>query len=161
MRPVFTSLWWLALCLVTGCYGCEDSAEGVRQRYVTSHRDTFTFTSGTRARIEGPLGDLLHEQGYTLERAPVGADKLVAKRQVKGHAEEYVVHFIDLRTRAELRIELVHLSYNADGTVASSYRDTDLEWELIQRVEPDRALAIMNEANTRADKVPPRTRPGN
>ncbi|MEO8702512.1 MAG: hypothetical protein ABI867_20880 [Kofleriaceae bacterium] len=146
------------LVFMVGCYSCEDSAEGVRQRYVTSHRDTFTFTSGTRARLAQPLSDLLAEKGYTLEPAPVTADKLVAKRQNKKTSEEYVVHLIDLRQRAELMVQLVHVTYAADGTVESSDRDTELEWQLIQRVDPDRALAIMNEANSRADKVPPRTR---
>jgi hypothetical protein len=70
--------------------------------------------------------------------------------------DEYAIHVVDLRWRTGFTVQLVKISRNPDGSVDVSYRDDKLEWELIQRADPDRAADIMAKANDKADKVAPR-----
>lgn len=141
--------------LLTGCDYSETS-DSVREKYVDRHRDTFVFEGAARDRVTTPLRELLAEHGFELPDIAPNATTVHAKRKRTG--EEYAVHFIQLRQRVGFTIQLVKIMRDANGEVTSSYRDVDLEWELIQRADPDRALAIMANANERADKVPPKTR---
>jgi hypothetical protein len=149
----------LVIALLAGCDHSETSSD-VREKYVARHRDTFVFEGASRDHVMEPLRVLLAEHGYPVLDAPANATMLATKRRMlaNGESEEYAVHFIKLRQRPAFTVQLVKISRDAKGEIWSSYRDEALEWELIQRAEPDRALAIMAVANDRADKVPPKTR---
>jgi len=143
-----------ALTLVLAA-GCDETSEGVRHSYVERHRDSFVYYN--RPRTLAALKSVLAEDGYELVDAPLTSNELhTAPRSVGDDSVEIAVHVLDLKLRTGFLVELVHITRDKSGTVTASRRDQDLEWELIQRADPDGALAIMQTANERADKVAPR-----
>jgi hypothetical protein len=152
----------IAFSLASSLAGCDysETSSDVREKYVDRHRDTFVFEGASRDHVTTPLRELLDEQGFPLlETLPNAATFHTKRRAARdGSSEEYAVHFIQLHQRPAFTVQLVKISRDPKGEVSSSYRDEKLEWELIQRADPDRALSIMASANERADKVPPKTR---
>jgi hypothetical protein len=147
-------LFVIALVLA-GCDHSETSSD-VHHKYVARHRDTFVFEGASRDHVIAPLRALLAERGFELGDVRPDATSVTTELRARTR-EEYVVHFIALRQRPAFTIQLVKVTRDTDDEVVSSVRDEELEWELIQRAEPDRALAIMETANARADKVPVKT----
>lgn len=149
--PSLLRLGFLSLLLLAGC---PESSEQVRTHYVDRHHDTFVFELRDRDRVIGLARELLAEHGFRLEDA-AGSTTL---RTAPHRRVVYAVHLVPLRQRPGFLVQLVRMHHDDEGAVTSSGRDEELEWQLIQRAEPDRALAIMERANERADRVPPRTR---
>ena len=155
------SLIRLCLCAlvlaltVTACSACDETSSGVSHDYVQRHREAFAYEI-PRDQLLAALRDLLADKGMTLVDAPPGATTLhtTAARE-GGGTDEYAVHLLPLRS-GEMMVQLVLISRDDKGQIVSSLRDEELEWQLVQRAEPDRALAIMNTANQRADHVAPR-----
>ena len=136
---------------------CDETAGGVRHDYVTRHRDAFVFEM-PRADVVDALRGLLAEQGYELIENRGDSMRTKIRTDGQGRTQEYVVHFLDLKKKHGFMVQLVHVTKETDGMVASSYRDEDREWELIQRADPDAAYEIMSKANARADRVAPRAK---
>jgi hypothetical protein len=159
---VFTLLALLALSLATAC---EETSTQVHHAYLDRHRDAYVYEGADRARVIAPLRGLLAERGYELiedrstRASGANHETLHTRPRVRGAgATEYVVHVIPLRLRPAFVVQLVQITRDGDGEVVSSVRDDGLEWELIQRADPDGALEIIARANERADKVPPSRR---
>lgn len=137
--------------------GCGETAGGVGRDYVTRHRDAFVFES-PRADVVDALRGVLAEQGFELIENRGETMRTKTKPDPNGGTQEYAIHFLELKKKRGFMVQLVHLTKAADGTVASSYRDEEREWELIQRADPDAAYEIMSKANARADRVAPRAK---
>ncbi len=137
--------------------GCDETAGGVRDDYVTRHRDAFIYEM-PRADIVDAVRGVLAEQGYELIENRGDSMRTKIRPDGQGRTQEYVVHFLELKKKHGFMVQLVHVTKEADGMVASSYRDEDREWELIQRADPDAAYEIMSKANARADRVAPRAK---
>jgi hypothetical protein len=145
---------YLAVAL-TACNSCDETSYDVQTRYVDRHRDAFVFKI-SRDPLVATLRDVLAEQGFDLDDAPPGATTLHARaRHTTNTAVEYTVHLEPLQAGGAL-VELMRTTKDDQGNIQSSIRDTELEWELIQRCEPDRAAKILQAAADRADQVAPR-----
>lgn len=147
MRP------FLILSLLT-LAACDETSEGVRHAYVDRHADSFVYEGTTQEHVMSSLKSVLDERGYTV--SPTEEPGAFKALRLGKSPDEYSVHFVNLRWRKGFLVQLVHVSRDKEGGVSSSYRDDKLEWELIQRADPDRAVEIMAAANAAADKVPPR-----
>lgn len=150
MRP--SSLLILSLFTLAAC---DETSESVRHDYVDRHSDAFLYEGTTHDYVMVAVRSVLGERGYTVSPTEE-AGGFKAMRTGKS-PDEYSVHVVDLRWRRGFMVQLLHISRDKDGNVTSSYRDDKLEWEVIQRADPDKALQIMAAANAAADKVPPRT----
>ena len=142
MQPAagMRALLVVLLLVITGC----DEPAGAGQRdQVSRQRDSFVFEM-PRADIVDALRGVLAEQGYELIENRGETMRTKARPAPNGGTQEYAVHFLELRKQHGYMVQLVHLTRDADGTVAWSMRDEDREWELIQRADPDAAYAIMN-----------------
>lgn len=134
--------------------GCQETSEQVRTHYVDRHQDTFVFELRDRDRVVGLARELLAEHGFRFEdSADPNTLRTTLHRRVR-----YAVHVLPLRQRPGFLVQLVRMDHDADGAVLGTQRDEQLEWQLIQRADPDRALTIMEQANERADRVPARSR---
>jgi len=151
MRPFII----LALALAA----CDETAEGVRRNYVDRHSDAFLYQGTTHDYVLHALRGVMDDQGMDVVATE---DPLMFKAVSRAAAapnrrhDEYAVHIVDLRWRKGFMVQLVKITREPDGSVYTSYRDDQLEWELIQRADPDRAAEIMAKANDQADKVRPR-----
>lgn len=150
IRPVL--LWFLTLA------ACDETASSVSRDYVDRHREAFEFHAD-RAKVVDGIRGILADRGLTLVE-PTTGDTLhsTAGEPSLGSTTEYTIHLIPARDGMLVHLVRQFRDQQGSGAIYSAARATDLEWELAQRVEPDRALAITQQANTRADKVSPRAR---
>jgi len=150
MRP-FLILFLLSVV------ACDETSEGVRRNYIDRHRESFIFEGTTKDYVLGVLRGVMEDEGHEVLPTEDGSTfKTTSIKDAGGRDENYTIRFVDLRWRKGFRVHLMHITRNPDGSVWSSYRDEKLEWELIQRADPDRAETILSKAAERADKVPPR-----
>ena len=155
--PSCLRLWLCGLLLATACNACDETASVVQHDYVERHQEEFVFMI-PRDQLLAALSDLLADKGLSLVDAPPTATTLHTTRARRnGYDEEYAIHLLPLRSGG-MMVQLVSIGRDDQGKIFSSQRDPDFEWDLIQRAEPDRALAIMRTANGRADHVAPRAR---
>jgi hypothetical protein len=152
MRPGLIYASWL--CLMLPLTACETSPAGEYQRTVEVERESFVYKAPA-AEIYRQAVALLAERGHPLPTAPVVVDATVESPWIPpggGDQRRFLLRII----RADRDRHLVHLTGQAraaDGHIYSSFRWTDLEWELIQRVEPARAIDIADKANRAANDV--------
>lgn len=142
-------LCYLALLIITAA--CDPSPEGERQYKLKEEVQSFVYRK-PKELIRAEVTRLLAEHGHTL---PPGAEETPWKT-LSRYQEQYVVRFIDLEKGGTF-VHIVVLHKFEDGSV-SRQRHDDLEWELIQRVEPDRSLEIANRATKRGEEVHRRRR---
>jgi len=133
---------------------CDETSAGVRQGYVERHRDAFVYRA-PREQIVSALRELLAEHDVQLASDPASATLHTSVAKTRYESTAYVVHVIPLRAGG-YQVQIVAVVHDSDGALKYSMRREDDEWQLIERVEPDRALAITEAANARADKVAPR-----
>ena len=147
-------LHWIAglLLLATAC-DRDESSDHVRESYKDRHQDTFVFHADRAAILHG-LDTILADRGLTLTTAT--GDTITTTMSAGMGRESLSIHLI--KSLDGYLVHIVTVRHDETGAVYNSDRDTAAEWELAQRVEPDRALAILNDANTRADKVAPASR---
>lgn len=143
----------LAIWIVALVAACDVSPEGARQQKINAEEQTFVFHTPP-ARTYDMARELIGEKGFTLPPGPPVMDRDIATDWVPGGlgGERFLVRFIRVGPSAYL-VHLVGQSRDRDGKIYSRLRWTDLEWELIQRAEPSRALSIAKAANRRADQV--------
>ncbi len=137
---------------------CDETSEGVRQNYVDRQRDGFVYEGTTHDHVVNALRTLFSDYGYTVT-AGDSPGSFITSTHNKGAGrwfEHYRIRIVDLRWRTGFTVEILHLEHGKDGNDPTTYRDDNLEWELIQRADPDRAVDIMAKANAKADKVPAR-----
>jgi hypothetical protein len=134
----------------SACGSCGETSTTVQREYVAREREAFVFEV-PRDKLIAELRGVLADRGDELVEADPAAATLHTKLR-RDH--DYVIHIIELRQGCVVHI--IHRTFNGAGEVLEGRIADDLEWELAQRAEPDRAIAIMREANTRADKVPVR-----
>lgn len=146
----------IRLAFLLALAACDETSEGVRQGYVERHREAFVYRV-PHEQIVGALRELLDEHGVQLASDPASATLHTTATKTRYDATEYVVHVIPLRAGG-YQVQIVAVVHDSDGALKYSMRREDYEWDLIQRVEPDRALEITRAANERADKVAPRQR---
>ncbi len=144
-----------SLLAIAGCN--DETADGVRHNYVDRHSDAFVYEGTTHEHVLAAVRSVLADGGYELVPGE-SPDVFTTTNHAaaKKHSDEYVVHVVDLRWRRGFLVQLVKVTRDSDGLVTSSGRDDKLEWEIIQRADPDRAVDIMAKANEKADKVPAR-----
>jgi hypothetical protein len=133
-----------------------ESSEDVRARYVDRHADTFPLTD--RAKAMDALKDVLAEEGYELV-ATTSENKWKTSLKHRYKSTEELSITLIVLVDASLILQIFEITRNEKTTeVESRKQRLDLEWVVVQRAEPDRALALKRKANDRADKVPPITR---
>jgi hypothetical protein len=159
-QPSMTYLVRLSLLLVLVA-GCEDSAEGVRRGYLDRHQSSFVYEGTTRDWVMKSVRTVITDKGFILRDAPEADGTYRTERTSRGKklTGEFIVRFIDLRWRQGFMVHVMYVIYDDNEVAVSSVRDDGVEWEIIQRADPDRAVQMMTKANDRADKVPPRTYP--
>lgn len=135
----------LVLLLVTSA--CRPSPDGERRRKLDEEVASFVFKK-PKALVRSELVRLLAEDGYTL--AP-DADATDGKPSAYDSRHQYLVRFIDL-SRGGFLLQLIEISEHADHTRDRTRRG-DLEWALIERAEPDRAVDMMAVASKRGDEA--------
>jgi hypothetical protein len=140
---------------------CDETAEGVRHDYVDRHSDAFVYTGTTHDYVMTKLRSVMADKGLevvpTSDPTTFNARPRAAPPSNRNY-DGYAIHVVDLRWRTGFTVHIIHQQLAPDGTVTDNmnYRDDRLEWELIQRADPDRAADIMAKANDKADKVAPR-----
>jgi hypothetical protein len=138
------------------CNACDETSGGVHADYLRRHRETFVFRV-PQARIVEGLRGLFAERGLEL-LAPATGDTLQTSRGEPSYdaTTEYTIHLI--ATRSGTLVRMTRSRVDRDGKISSASEAEDLPWQLAERLEPDRALAITEEANRRADDVAPRAK---
>jgi hypothetical protein len=144
------------LAALTALAACDETASSVQRDYVERHEQTFVFTVD-RARLVEGVRQVVADYGLELVE-PTTGDTLHTTRGLpqSDYTTEYTVHLIS--THFGYLVHVIDQARDRDGKVFNSQRATELEWELAQRLEPERALAITEKANKRADRVAPRAR---
>ena len=148
--PSFLRFCVPILLCSSACGSCGETSTTVQRDYVAREREAFVFQV-PRDKLIAELRSVLADRGDDLVEADPAAATLHTKLR---REHDYVIHIVELRDGRAVHI--VHQTFNAAGEVLEGVAALDLEWELAQRAEPDRAIAIMREANQRADKVPVR-----
>jgi len=143
----------LAIWIVALVAACDASPEGARQQKLNAEEQTFVFHTPA-ARTYDMTRELLGEKGFTLPPGPPVMDRDIATDWVPGGlgGKRFLVRFIRVEPSSYL-VHLVSQSRDQNDKIYGRLRWTDLEWELIQRAEPARALGIAKAANHRADQV--------
>jgi hypothetical protein len=141
------------ICLSLPALACESSPAGARQQHIDSARDTFVFRAPAQ-RLYDQARALLGERGHALPAGPAPVDTTIESPWVgpAHHQKRFLVRIIRVDDGRHL-VHLIGQSRGEDGTVFFSERWRELEWELIQRVEPARAVDIARAANKKADDV--------
>jgi hypothetical protein len=148
------SLHKIPILLVLSLASCDETSGGVQQDYMNRHRDSFVFHVD-RAHVVAGVRGVIADKGLELIE-PTSDDTIHTTHGRGGYetTDEYTIHLIP--SKAGYLVHIVLQSRDKDQKILSSLRETDMEWELAQRLEPDRALEITDAANKRADKVAPR-----
>lgn len=143
---------WLLSLGVALCFSCADSGSMARSDYLEEQRESFVFQAPPD-KIFAEVQRLLAEEGYQLEGTATQAVNGVSTpwKQENVGSSQFQVRFIPL-ARGGHFVHIVHLKRYDDGEI-NRYRWTHTEWELVQRVEPDRAAEILQRANQRGDEV--------
>lgn len=153
MRTIaYASILWVTVCLLLPA--CEASPEGTRQSVIHDERDSFAF-DGPPARVYRLAQELVAEKGFVLPDDADPIDRSISTNWKPGtldSEQQFIVRFIGLKNDRFL-VHLIGVSRDRDGNIYHRDRSADLEWELIQRAAPDRALDIATRANHRADAV--------
>lgn len=131
---------------------CDQTPTDVHADYLDRHRDAFIYSVG-RDKIVAELRALIADDGLTLAD-DTGADLRTSRRR---DGLELSIHLAPLAKGGTI-VHVVEIRRDAEGNVTSSTRDEAREWELAQLTEPDRALAILQSANERADEIAPRAK---
>ncbi len=139
------------LSLLVFLAACDETAAGVQRDYVDRHKEAFVFHVD-RAQVIAGLRGVFADDG--LELIDPTTDPIATTESPKH--ETYAIHVI--ATRGGHLVHIVSQLHDDHGKIYATIRDTDKEWELAQRLEPDRALDIEEAANKRADHVAPRAR---
>jgi hypothetical protein len=151
LAPAMT---WQRLCylaLLVTTVACAPSPEGERQSKLHEEVASFVYRK-PKELVRAEVTRLLAEHGHTL---PPGAEETPWKT-IGARQEQFVVRFIDLEKGGTF-VHIVSLNKHEDGSVLR-HRHGDLEWELIQRAEPDRSLEMSNRASKRGEEVHRRRR---
>ena len=141
------------VCLFVPLLACESSPAGARQQHIESERDTFVYRVPAQ-ELYDQARLLLAERGHDLPPAIAPVDTTVESPWVgpARHQKRFLLRIIRV-DKGEFMVHLIGQSRGEDGSVFFSDRWDDLEWELIQRVEPARAVDIARKANKKADDI--------
>ena len=146
MRPALA--YPILLCLLLPA--CEPNPESTRQNVIQRERETFVYHRSA-PELYHQARQLLAERGHELPATPPPVNTTVASPwRSDGH--RFLVRIIPV-DRGEHLVHITGQSRDRDGNVYFSERWNELEWELIQRVEPDRAVDIAAQARRQADDV--------
>jgi len=134
-----------------GCNpGCGPTAENVRQGHIRGRGENFIH-SRSPGEIYALVLEPLTEEGFAMPAGPPPLNVDIASdwKQLPREKSQAIVRFIPLKGG-----HLVHiLEVTENDTGIYRHRWPELEWELILRSEPDRAMAITREAEKRADRL--------
>ena len=146
MKPVHRTLTLLLLGLgaltMLGCGALR--AASARQAHINEQMQNYTY--------EKPLTDIwpearamLFETGYQVRDTGEGSKTLETEwsRSEGGTLVRYLIQGIETDGKAQVRFN--RQAKTKDGS-AGGGRDYDMEWKLVQRVEPERAAKIQTEA---------------
>jgi hypothetical protein len=146
-----TCLFLPALWIVAAC---EETPTNARRSAIDFQRETFVYRTPPE-RVYREVQALLAESGHRLPDADDFVGRTVSTDPVQkrtGSIWQHQVRVIPVRGKGHL-VHVVTVLMDDDGEVFHRGRSNDLEWELIQRVEPDRALEIAARAEERAAAV--------
>lgn len=143
---------WLISLSVALCFSCTDSGSTARYHYLQEQREAFVFQAPPE-KIFAEVQRLLAEEGHPLEGTVAQAVTGVSTpwKQENVGSSQFQVRFIPLERGGHF-VHIVHLTRFDSGEI-NRLRWTDMEWELVQRVEPDRAAEILQRANQRGEDV--------
>jgi hypothetical protein len=128
---------------------CE-SGDVARTNIVNDERDMFVYRV-PRDRIVAEATQLLAERGHTI--AAADPTTLTTNVVADGHglSTKYIVKMIP--ASSGMLVHIMDVLVESDGHVTSDRRHSELEWELIQRLEPDRAIKITEHADDVRDDL--------
>ena len=140
----------IALFAVLPVLAACESSEVARYNILNDERDMFVYHA-PRDRIVAEVTQLLAERGHTIADANAMTLTSDAVPDGRGLSTKYIVRLIP--ASSGMLVHIMDVLSESDGHVTSDRRHDELEWELIQRVEPDRAIKIAEHANDVRDDL--------
>ena len=146
-----SKLFSLILFLPLLC--CDGSPEAARNGYIAREGEMFAFHDPAIV-IYNQARVLLAEHGAELPATAEFVDRTISTpwQPAANDSKRFSVRIIELEKSGRL-IHIIESRRDIDGNLYERERRTDIEWELIQRLEPDRALTIAARAAKRGDDI--------
>ena len=124
------------------------NAAAARNAYIQNHTLEFVYESPLET-VWPNARTLLFEEGFSVNDTGEGSTTLETDWLYTQYEHRFLVQGIAV-DESTCQVLFTEQSRNSSGAVSSG-RAWDLEWELIQRVEPDRARQIEIGAQAAAD----------
>ena len=158
-KLVKTLLGLVAVGLVASLLACASmKAASAKQNYIHSQTSKHVYDKPCQ-QVWPDARSMLFELGYSVKDTGEGTARTVetewkterhSSTSSNYYSNRYLVQGIQKGENGEkCKVRFTRNTRQSDGDVTSS-RDLDMEWKLLQRVNPSRAAAIQSEAETRA-----------
>jgi hypothetical protein len=141
----------LALVLMA-CDVARCEADKVRHGTKTRSIEGYVHHSSAR-RVYAELQKILKERGYTLPDVEGEAAGRTHWTRWKGKVAPYRVSVHITQVKQKQFLVEVREVVKREGEVLDDGRQHDIEWTLIQRLSPKRALEILKRSEERADRT--------
>ncbi len=139
------------LALIGGTLGCA-TFRGVsaRHQYIEGQTKDFVYAKAP-SDVWPSARQLLFEKGYEVKNTGEGGT-LTAESEWKYDGKRRSRYLIQVTKVDDGHCKVMFTKMETEKDMSpTSERDTGSEWELIQKVEPERAAEIKAEAEKRAD----------
>lgn len=138
---------FVVLGLMMGCA----TLRGMGAKHEHIENSTKNYVYNQPAQIVWPAArQLLFEKGYEVKNTGE-AGMMTAESEWKYENKKRTRYLAQATAVSDTQCRIVFTKMESDKNGNESNRDTALEWELIQKVEPDRAAQITAEAEAKGE----------
>ena len=138
--------------LINATVGCATfRGASARHEYIESQSKAFVFAKPA-GEVWPAARQLLFEKGYEVKNTGEGGS-LTAESEWKYDGKNRSRYLVQVNKVDESHCKVVFTKMGGErkSTATDSTRDVGTEWDLIQKVEPERAAEIKAEAEKRAE----------
>ena len=147
-----STLTILGLCVVLGATGCATiRGASARHQYIEAQAKEFVFAKPA-SEVWPAARQLLFEKGYEVKNTGESGS-MTAESEWK-HEDKRRSRYLVQVTAVDdghCRVMFTRMEGQDGFKENDSTRDVGTEWELIQKIEPERATAIKTEADKRGE----------
>jgi hypothetical protein len=138
--------------LINATAGCATlRGASARHQYIESQAKEFVFAKPA-AQVWPAARQLLFEKGYEVKNTGEGGT-LTAESEWKYEGKNRSRYLVQVNPvdDGHCKVEFTKMEGERKSASTDSSRDVGTEWDLIQKVEPERAAEIKTEAEKRAE----------
>ena len=138
---------FLMLGLMMGCATLRGM--GAKHEHIETQTKNYVYNQPAQA-VWPAARQILFEKGFEVKNTGE-AGMLTAESEWKYENKKRTRYLVQATPVSATQCRIVFTKMEADKNGNESSRDVALEWELIQRVEPDRATQIKTEAEQKGE----------